>query len=220
MPALGYTITEAVVQIDHDALASDEFARAYLNRRQGGGPPVIDAGTWAACLDPHSQLTGLPCFAVDVTPDRAWGAIGVAGWRGNHSTHVEVVAHQPGTDWIVPRLTDLVKRWRPWPVVIDPASPAGSLLIDLASLGIPTDTVTARDYAAACGQLFDAVIGRQLVHLDQPVLSQAVAAARKRVLGDAWAWGRRTGGDVCALVAITLARYGLMKGGDSEFRIF
>jgi hypothetical protein len=220
MPALGHTVTEAIVRVDHDALPADEFARAYLNRRTGTGAPVIDGGTWQACRDVQSAMAGVPCFAVDVTPDRAWSAIGVAGYRGDRRVHVEIVAHQPGTEWVPARLAELYRHWHPWPVIIDPAGPAGSLLIDLAQLDVATETTSAREYAAACGQFYDAVVDRKVAHLDQPVLGAAVAAARKRVLGDAWAWARRQGGDVSSLVAVTLARYGLVKGGDSEFKIF
>jgi phage terminase large subunit-like protein len=219
MPALGYTVTEDVIRIDHDALDEDEFARAYLNRRMAGGRPVIDAGTWQACREPGSGLSGTPCFAVDVTPDRAFASIGVAGWRADRRAHLEVVEHRPGTEWVVGRVAELYKRWAPWPVVIDPASPAGSLLVDLASLGIKAETTGAREYAQACGALYDAVIERKVAHLDQPVLNQAVAAARKRVLGDAWAWARRTGGDVSPLVAVTLARYGLAERGAGVSQI-
>ena len=52
MPALGRTVTEEVIQADHDAMPPDEFARAYLNKRTGGGRPVFDVGTWQACRDP------------------------------------------------------------------------------------------------------------------------------------------------------------------------
>ena len=219
MPALGRTVTEEVIRADHDAMPPDEFSRAYLNKRTGGGRPVFDAGSWQACRDPHSQLAGTPCFAVDVTPDRAWAAIGVAGWGSGRRTHVEIVDHRPGVEWVAGRLEELYRRWHPFPVVIDPASPAGSLLIDLASLSIKTETVGAREYAASCGQLYDAVVAAQVVHLDQPVLNVAVAAARKRVIGDAWAWTRRSGLDVSALVAVTLARYGLTKHGEGTVQV-
>jgi phage terminase large subunit-like protein len=221
MPALGHTITERVIQSDHDALPPDEFSRAYLNRRTSSGAPVIDAGTWQRARDPTSQLAGIPCFAVDVTPDRSHGAIAVAGWRPDHRVHAEVVEHRAGTDWIVERVAELERRWHPWPVVIDPASPAGSLLVDLASLGVRTETLSARDYAAACAQLYDSVVTSEptVAHLDQPVLNLAVGAARKRVLGDAWAWARKVGGDVSPLVAVTLARWGLVKAGDAKPQI-
>jgi hypothetical protein len=221
MPALGRTVTEAVIQTDHDSLPPEEFARAYLNRRTSGGAAVIALGVWQAAAERTSALAGLPCFAIDVTPDRAYGSIAVAGWARDHRVHVEVVDHRPGTDWIVERVAELDRRWHPWPVIVDPASPAGSLLIDLASLGVQTETLNARDYAAACAQFYDAVMGPEprVVHLDQPVLNLAVGSARKRVLGDAWAWARKVGADVSPLVAVTLARWGLVKAGDAKPQI-
>jgi hypothetical protein len=221
MPALGRTVTEAVIQTDHDALPPEEFARAYLNRRTSSGAAVISIGTWQRAAARTSQLAGLPCFAIDVTPDRSHGSIAVAGWTPDRRVHLEVVEHRAGTDWIAERVAELDRRWHPWPVIVDPASPAGSLLVDLASLGVRTETLNARDYAAACAQFYDAVMGPEplVVHLDQPVLNLAVGSARKRVLGDAWAWARKVGADVSPLVAVTLARWGLVKAGDGRPQI-
>jgi hypothetical protein len=48
-----------------------------------------------------------------------------------------------------------------------------------------------------------------MVHLDQPLLNTAVAAARKRAVGDAWAWHRKDSTtDITPLVAATLALWG------------
>ena len=219
MPALGHTVTEEVIRADHDAMEPGEFARAYLNRRASGGRPVIDPVSWAACRDSRSQLAGVPCFSLDVTPDRSAASIGVAGWRKDGRRHVEVVEHRPNTDWLVGRLREMERRWRPWPTVVDPGSPAGSQLVDLAAAGVATETVTAREYAQGCGQFFDAVVEGALRHLEQPVLNLAVFAARKRPLGDAWAWARKTGGDISPLVAVTLAHYGLVKAGTGSAQI-
>jgi phage terminase large subunit-like protein len=219
MPALGRTVTEEVIRADHDAMEPTEFSRAYLNRRAPGGRPVIDPASWQACRDPRSQLSGLPCFALDVTPERSAAAVGVAGWTADRRRHVEVVEHRPGTDWAVARLQALERRWKPLPVVVDPASPAGSLLVDLAAAGVPTETVNAREYAQGCGQLFDAVVEGKVAHLDQPILNLAVGAARKRSLGDAWAWARKSGGDISPLVAVTLACWGLTKAGQGNPQI-
>jgi phage terminase large subunit-like protein len=216
MPALGHTVTEDVIRADHDSLDPAEFARAYLNRRATAGRPVISASGWAACRDPRSQLRGLPCFAIDMTPDRSAAAIAVCGWRNDRRRHVEIVEHRAGSDWVPERLATLVRRWAPLPVVIDPGGPAGGLLIDLEAASVPTVTVSAREYAQACGMFFDAVSGVQIAHLDQPVLSGAVSSARKRVLGDAWAWARKTGGDISPLVAATLAHWGLVKAGQGS----
>jgi phage terminase large subunit-like protein len=213
MPALGHTVTEDVIRADHDALPPDEFARAYLNRRTAGGRPVIDPALWAAARNPTSQVAGVPCFALDVTPDRSAATVAVAGWRPDRSVHLEVVEHRPGTDWVPGRLRQLYDRWAPWPVVVDPASPAGSLLIDLAAAGVKTETASTRDYTAACGQLYDAVVAGAVAHLDQPVLNVAVSNGRRRAVADAWCWARRSGGDISPLVAATLAHWGLVKSG-------
>lgn len=64
--------------------------------------------------------------------------------------------------------------------------------------------------AQATGQFYDAVVSQQLVHIGQAPLSVALAGARKRDLGEAWAWARRgVGVDISPLVGVTLARWGL-----------
>jgi hypothetical protein len=92
-------------------------------------------------------------------------------------------------------------------IAIDPGGPAGSLIADLALATREAPTlIGARAYAQACGALHDDVIAGRLVHRGQPVLDDAVLVARRRPLGDAWAWARR-GGDITPLEAATLARW-------------
>jgi terminase large subunit-like protein len=211
MPALGITVDIETIRDDHDQMDPADFARAYLNRRAPKGLTVVSAVAWQECRAPGSHLRSVPVFAADTTPDRSWSSIGVAGWNDHHRCQLEVVDHRPGTDWVVGRCAELVRRWTAGPVLIDPASPAGSLLVDFAAAGIATRATTSREYAQACGQLFDAVNARTICHLDQPVLNGAVSSARKRPLGDAWAWARKAGGDVSPLVAVTLARWGVVS---------
>jgi hypothetical protein len=214
MPAIGHTVTLDVIQADHDALDAAEFSRAYLNRRAASGRSVIHVSDWLACRDAFSQVSGRPCFAVDTTPDRSHTSVAVAGWRDEKKVHVEVVEHRPGTEWVVERVGQLVQRHGAMPVVIDPASPAASLLVDLAHAAVPTLAIGAREYASGCGHFFDAICAHNVAHLGQPILDSAVASARKRSLGDAWAWARKTGGDISPLVAVTLARWGLVNARD------
>ena len=123
--------------------------------------------------------------------------------------HVEVMEHRPGVAWMGERIVELQRRWRPAAWLLDPASPAGSLLLDLAAAGIAVDPVDARRYAQACGQLYDAVAERTLEHRGQPALDAAVAGARRRTLGERVGVGSARNADVCPLVAVTLAAYGL-----------
>ena len=73
----------------------------------------------------------------------------------------------------------------------------------------PLVLVGGRQYAQACGELYDDVQSGRLAHLGQPPLDDAVAGARKRQLGDAWTWSRSEGStsDPAPLIAATLARH-------------
>ena len=218
MPALGHTVEVDTVKADAEAIPADEFARAYLNRWVAGGTPAVDLSSWANCAKPDADAGAGPyVFALDVTPARSAGSIACASpAAGGKGTHVEVVEHRAGVAWMGERVVELQRRWRPAAWLLDPASPAGSLMLDLAAAGIAVDPVDARRYAAACGQLYDAVVEGKLEHRGQPALDAAVAGARRRTLGDAWAWARRGNADVSPLVAVTLASYGLTAVGGQR----
>jgi hypothetical protein len=64
--------------------------------------------------------------------------------------------------------------------------------------------------AQACGAFYDAAVSPTptLRHLGEPSLDAAVSVAARRPLGDAWAWSRKSGGDISPLVAATLALHG------------
>ena len=70
-------------------------------------------------------------------------------------------------------------------------------------------TSSVREAGQAARQLFDAVAERTLRYVPRPALDAAVAGARQRTLGDAWAWSRRAVSvDISPLVAVTLAAWG------------
>lgn len=211
MPALGSLIDEDTIRADHAAMDPAEFARAYLNRWAPGGAPVFSLAEWVACRDPGSSSASSPAFGLDVSPDRSHASIAAAASRSDGRIHLELVDRRSGTDWIVPRVAELLERWAPVALVVDPGGPAGSLVTDLTRLPRvpPLVLTTARQYAAACGAIFDDVATARIAHRGQPALDDAVVAARRRTVGDAWVWARPTGGtDPSPLIAATLARWG------------
>lgn len=211
-PALNIRIPEEFVERERAAMPELEFARERLGIWDGGASrAVIPADVWAAVADPRSVANDPVAFALDVPPDRDACSIAMAGFHPDGMVHVEVVDHRRQTSWAVDRVVELVARWRPCAVVVDPAGPAGSLLADLAQAGVSVVTTSAADMARACGAFYDLAVGGRLRHLDQPVLNSAVGAARKRNLGDAWAWHRRDQTDISPLVAVTLAAFGLSQ---------
>jgi len=222
MPALGRTISENAVAADFESMDISEFRRAYLNQWTAiDVAPVIALSEWNALTDPMSSLVDPVCFAFDVTPDRSAASIAVAGSRSDGLRHVELVAHRPGTDWVVDALVQLRASHKPSAIVADPASPAGSLLAELASRKVEVTTVSASDHAAACGLLFDAVAARSLRHRGSPEILAALDGARKRPLGDAWAWSRKNSNvDISPLVASTLALWAAQQKKKPTFRIY
>lgn len=200
----------AVMRLRKLLTNEDDYRREGLGiwDRMANGS-VIDIDHWMSLGDPKSQLTDPVTFAIDVSPDRR-SSIGVAGKRRDGKTHVEVIENERGTAWVVARIQQLAEKWPTADVVLDPSGPAGSLVTDLAGVGIEPTLVSGREMAQACGRFYDLVAAGDLRHLgNQPNLNAAVDAARKRNLGDAWAWRRKDGShDISPLVAVTLALFG------------
>jgi hypothetical protein len=216
MPALGWTVTEQTIQGEYERLDLPEFCRAYLNWWPDEMPAedwtVIAFADWAALTDPASRIEGLRAFAADITPERSYGSIGVAGRRRDGRVHVELVDHRPGTGWMVDRLVELRRKWNPCAVVVDDKGPAGSLIAPLAAAGIEVLKPGVGGVAHASQAFYDACAleNAALRHLGQSELAAALAGARRRDLGDGgWAWARKaTTVDLSPLVAVTLASWG------------
>ncbi|MDJ0461563.1 terminase [Streptomyces sp. H27-C3] len=221
-PAVGYRLQ--VEKSMHRRLTMGDAL--YARERLGVGEypadgtdtwQVIGEDAWRALADADSKPDGPVVFSIDMTPERSHAAIAVAGpWRGG--THLEVIEHRPGTGWILDRAEQLHTRWKPRIWVVDAGGPAGSLIADLQErLGIEVVSPKAREVAAACGQLYDAVTEQTVSHLDQAPLAAALAGAQQRPLGDAWAWARRgVNTDISPLVAATLAKWGLGAPVDED----
>lgn len=104
-------------------------------------------------------------------------------------------------------------------VVLDRKGPASSLEDELTAAGVRVTWAGLDDYVTACADLFDAVEAKRVEHGDYDDLSDAVAAAAKRKIGERWAWSRRNG-DVSMLEAATLALWGATSADPSPFNIW
>jgi len=210
MPALGWTITEAVVVHAKDSLADGEFRRAFLNQQTKAEDRVIPGPNWAAVCSEDVGPEGELVFSLDVNPERSAGAV-VAAAGGV----AELVDYRGGTGWVVDRAVELTGRHGSASWLVDAVGPAGSLIPELERAGLTVTPVSAREMVAACGQFYDAVMDGKVQIRQHPKLDEAVAAAAKRSVGDAWAWGRKnTLTDVSPLVALTLALWGAQGPGD------
>lgn len=230
LPALGHTVTEAIIAAELEKMDPAEFDRAYLNRTRKPTPPSdpnVPKAKWPGMVDAKSKANTDVAFAIDVSQDRKRAAIGAACRRPDGTVHLEVVAHRPGTDWVVPAMVKLSALWKPVAVAIASAgTPAGSLIDDLVAAGIdvPKDkdepergdlaVMRSGDITEACGQMADAMNQGTAVHIDQVPLTAAVNGARTRRNGDAWTLDRTSSlVDISPLCAVTFARWALLIRG-------
>lgn len=220
MHANGTGLTAGFIANELSTMDPADFARERLS--VGDYPSdeaeqwsVIPEDLWKSLADEGSRPADPVAFAVEVGPDRRTSAIATAGMRSDGRLHVEVVEHQPGTDWVPGRLAELRQRWRPCAVVIDGGSHAGALIEPVEQMGVEVvKPFSARDAAQACSQFYDAVLQKELRHLGQGPLTAALAGAKTRQLGDAWAWDRKNAVvDISPLTACTLALWGFNRFG-------
>jgi hypothetical protein len=205
-PALGFTITEKAIASDFESMPLAEFERAYLARWPGKRHSrVITTEEWAACLDPESKMTDPVTLAVDVSPDRSWSTVSAAGARADGGFGVEVLRSEAGTAWVVPFVVAALAKNKGAVVALDGGSAAASLLPDFAVARVEPTVLGMRDVVRGTGFFYDSAVAGTLRHRGQVALDTAVAGAKKRLLGDAWAWGRTAGVDITPLVSATLA---------------
>jgi hypothetical protein len=200
-----------VIEGERGTFSDEGFMRERLGMwSTNSSRAVIDPESWSQIADTDSIATDRFSLAVDVSPDRSVAAVAVAGQRVDGLWHVELDEQRTGVGWLVPylsRLIDANPQIRA--VVIDGASPAASIIDELTRLKVKVTTTNARDMAAACGQFYDGVYESWLRHIDQPQVNVALSVARRRALGDAWAWNRKNAAsDITPLVACTLALWG------------
>jgi phage terminase large subunit-like protein len=215
MPALGHTVTEDKVKAEADSLGEMEFRRAYLNqwRDELTGDWKIPESFWNERADVESSIDpgSPPVWSLDISPERSHASISVAGLRADGLIHLEVIESKPGMNWTVDRLAQLVAD-HGGTVYVDHVT-VGALVPDLQAAGLEPVLMATADVKVSAAALFDAVVSTGTVrHLDQWELTEALAGAATRKIGDGWAWSRGPSmNDITALVAVTNAFWMLKK---------
>ncbi|HEY9415704.1 MAG TPA: hypothetical protein VIQ30_13155 [Pseudonocardia sp.] len=220
-PAYRVRISEEHVAREHRAMDPVDFARERLGiwpRWTGDGVPtwqVISEAAWLGRRDPGSKLDGRPAYGVYVPIDRSYTAIGAAGASTLGGRHIEVpgrdgvLDYRPGTKWVVARLKEL-ERHKPSVLVIDDKA----LADEAEAAGLTVHRATPGDVVTGCQLFYDGVAGpdetaRDVWHIGQKEVDDAVEGAVKRDVGGSWAWARRDlAVDVTTLPALSLALFG------------
>ena len=227
MPALGYTVTEDAVRAALDTMLSDpklglnEFRRAYLNQWVlAMGDPVFPLDRWRALARTREQSPTPPwcVLGVAVAPRDEYAAVVAAGEDGHGALQTTVLEHGEGVDWLLPppdegpqegagALTALVERYQPQAVIVDEKQCAHILPEIEAACGFNrVRALRLSDIPSTCSFWLRLAKQSRMFHRDEPELTVALAAAERRVVGDAWAFSQtRSGADITPLIAQTLA---------------
>ncbi len=212
MPALGHTITPAVVAHARSTMKDGEFRRAFLNRKTKADDRIIPIGAWNAICSPDAIPQGRPTFSLDVNPERSAGAI-----VGASTGVAELVDFRLTTGWLVARAVEMSAKWGSPTWVVDSTGPAASFIPDMQRAGLNVHPATPRELVDACGQFYDGVIEQRLRIRYHQRFEEAAAGAAKRSIGDAWAWTRKSAAaDISPLVAATLALWGASTLSQEE----
>jgi hypothetical protein len=212
-PAIGYTITEETIARERATMTEGTFRRMALNQWTVSEERVIPEAVWAlVCWDDTDLNRGDGLvLALDVNPERSAASIAAADKDGR----VELVDHREtgSVAWCVDRVAELVKKYKAT-LVIDGKGPASSLLADLEAAGVGRKVLaySQSEVVVACSTFYDAVADQRIEVLTDEVLDAAVAAAKRRSVGESWAWGRRdTSRDISPLIAATLCFHRAMN---------
>ena len=206
MPALACGgITVERIRALKEGMSAGPFERAYLNRRpQVAEVSDLDMGAWAEAS--HDDVPVAPyVLAFDITLDRTAATVAVAG-RTDAGTIGVAVDRRDGTAWLLDEVCRLVAERSVAAVYADRRAGAGGAIDELRARGVPVTELGAPDLVSFCGQFVDELDQRTLSHNDQTQLNDAVAGAKKRPLGEAFAWSKANSlNDVSPLVAASVA---------------
>ena len=134
---LGTTITTDAVRAELASLGEAEFRRSRLcQATTQHHDPVVSLEVWESLYDEKSARGESLTLAFDSTPDGSSSAIAVASKRADGKFHVEVIGHARGTGWLAQEVTRLAEAHHPDAVLVDPRTPAGSVIPYLRDQGV------------------------------------------------------------------------------------
>jgi phage terminase large subunit-like protein len=225
MPALSRTVPAEAITADFQSMQVGEFCRAYLNQwRAPASDPVIPLERWRELAEPYAESPAPEVLAVDASPEGTTdtACVAAATRRGDGRIHVGVLEHGPGRGWVVERVAELFREHSPRKVLVDARGPARELVDDLEQAGVRRLVITnAGEMSQACEFFLRAVNDGRIVHRGTAELMAAIDGARKRTLGDSWAWKRRGSScDITPLVAVTVAHYGARRPTGIPLHVF
>ena len=196
-PALGYGfLTERALLSNRATFPENKFrSECMCQQVETILPQPFPDGAWNAGVDVSSHIAKESelYFGIDLSQNRRWTSIAVAGLREDGNMHIEVVARQIGTEWAInwfkerqeKQMMNLAFQGRGCPVV--------GLAEQICTLpNINRMPVEGGDLTAGWGRFWDGIAasdpenirgGMKIFHLPQPVLDAPGKTMQLRQLG-------------------------------------
>jgi phage terminase large subunit-like protein len=154
---------------------------------------VFDIARWESLMDLDVPTPHSAALLIDVSPDRRWSTIAMAGDAGDGERSLVMVYSVKGTSQVVPQVVELIEKRDIIEVAIFAGGTARILEPALVEAGVEYEKLTAGDMAAAYGALQEAIKDGTVTHVNQPELNFAMEMTKTRFLqsGEAEAFDRR-----------------------------
>ena len=196
-PALGYGyLTERALMSNRATFPENKFRSECMCQQVETilQQPFPD-GAWDAGTDvtsgiaPESELY----FGIDLSQNRQWTSIAVAGLREDGNFHIEVVARRIGTEWALKWFAERQK-YKPMNLAFQGRGcPVTGLAEQICTMkNINRMAIEGSDLSAGWGRFWDGIAasepdsnrgGTKIFHLPQPVLDQPAKTMQLRNLG-------------------------------------
>jgi phage terminase large subunit-like protein len=190
-------------------LSVESWLREGLGLWDSKDGHVFDMAAWERLKQTDAAQPSRVALVVDVSPDREWSCVGVAGkCESVDDTTLVMCLSGRGTEWVATKVAELVESRDVINVGLVTTGQAKALQPDLTQAGVEFEKLTSQDMSAACSAFREAVKHKRIAHVGQGELDTALGNARVRRTGETDLWDRRdTEIDISPLVACSAAFY-------------
>lgn len=168
---------------------------------------IFGDGNWEAGLREQRPIgLAVGALGVAVSIDGTFSAIVAGAIDDQDNSWVKPLHHAPGMGWVVDSAKELQAETGAI-VTIDGRGPGAVLIPLLEREGVRLKILQTSDILNACASFEQSVREGRLFYEEAPELNAAVAGAKKRSVGDRWAWGRKGADDISPLEGATIAAW-------------
>jgi hypothetical protein len=196
-PAMGYGyLTERALLANRKTFPEMKFrSECMCQQVETILPQPFPEGAWDAGVDLSSEIPEEAelFFGIDMSQNRNWTSIAVAGIREDGNYHIEVIERRIGTEWAIKWFAERQKKQTMNLAFQERGCPASGLAEQICSMpNINRMAIGGGDLSAGWGRFWDGIAasepgslreGKRIFHLPQPVIDTPAKTMQLRSLG-------------------------------------